>query len=334
MMSHLRQDPLRGYWVVVNETRGRRPDEFAAAPARRRALRCPFCGGNEDATPHALAEYRGARNGSASLWQARVIPNKYPAFVGDAPPDRSNGRTIQPAGFHSADNAGRHEVIVESRRHVASFAQLTEDEAERAATVYRDRLLALTETPGLVYGALFKNTGADAGASIEHTHSQLIGMPFLPPEAVLEIENCRQHYNATGGPLLAEIVASELEQAIRVVARTENFIAFCPYASRFPFQMWVAPLQATPRFEHTPVEQLHELAGLLKHLVARIETATQGASHNMLLHTAPLKKTVCPGFSWRLELFPRISRQAGLEWGSGVFINTVAPETAAARLRE
>jgi len=325
-MSQLRLDPLRGYCVVVSEDRADRPDEFLPSPLQRRPIRCPFCGGHEDATPIALAEYP---HPSAGSWITRVVPNKFPAFSSNAAPVKPTERTE----FPCHPGVGVHEVIIESPRHVASFTSLTKQEACSAVGAYRDRMEALEEAPHVQYGLLFKNTGGDAGASIEHTHSQLIGMPIVPPDVRAELALCQRHHELSGGFLLEAITAAEQEEQARLVAESDHFVAFCPFASRFPYQICVAPRQPAERFTTASESQLADLADFLQQLIGKLEQATSGAAYNLLIHSAPCGAEHHPGFCWRVELFPRITRQAGFEWGAGAFINATPPEAAAEVLR-
>src|SRR5262245_51865364 len=170
-MSEFRQDPLSRRWVIIGGERGGRPNEFVEATTRASGLTCPFCAGHEGETPPAIATY-GA-NGKAK-WLVRVVPNKFPAVTVD-----------QPSGF------GRHEVIIESPRHVASLSELSDEEAEAAFVAYRDRLAELKREGQFQYVQIFKNVGPAAGASLEHVHSQLVALSSVPEVVQQELDSCR-----------------------------------------------------------------------------------------------------------------------------------------------
>jgi UDPglucose--hexose-1-phosphate uridylyltransferase len=330
-MSEYRQDPLSRRWVIIGcDDRAGRPNEFVEATTRQSNLSCPFCVGNEAETPEALATYSAGGNGA---WTVRVVPNKYPAVTTDESrctscellsPSPSSG---QAAGF------GRHEVIIESPRHVASLSELTDEEAELVFTAYRDRLQQLKAEGAFRYAQIFKNVGPAAGASLEHVHSQLVALPGVPEVLQTELMSCEEHFQRTGRPLFPELIERELSGGKRIVAASPAFVAFCPYASRFPYELWIAPRQHQPRFEDTELGELGELSRLVRDCIGRIERAVGLSSYNYLLHTQPFDTPAHDHYHWHIEILPRLTKVAGFEWGTGCFINPYAPESAAVQLR-
>ncbi len=315
-MPEFRQDPLSGRWVIIAEDRAGRPHDYVAPPVSRKEDTCPFCAGNEHETPTAVASY--ALVNSTAAWDVRVVPNKFPAVASDPhPPATSwNGRTA----------VGRHEVIIESHRHLSSFTALPADAGELVFRVYQERLHAI-DRDRFPYGLVFKNTLPAAGASLEHLHSQLIALPFVPPDVARVQGRMREHFESSRNCLLCDAQRTAAE---RVVAETEHLIAFCPYASRFAYETWILPKEHQPRFED--FSGTAECSWLVGDVVRRLETFLNRPAYNYLIDTAPFDSSPGDYYHWHIELFPRLTKCAGFEWASGCYINPVRPESAASRL--
>lgn len=329
-MSEYRQDPLSRRWVIIGSDRAARPSEFIEEPVRRQPIPCPFCAGNERETPEAVATYSAPGKND---WLVRVVPNKYPAVT----VEQSLCPTCQPLGTAPPVGAvpgfGRHEVIIESPRHVASLSELTPTEGELVFRAYRDRIAALKATGRYRVVQIFKNVGPAAGASLEHVHSQLIALPGVPEVLAQELASCREHFAANRRPLVGDMLERELAAGARIVAKTANFVAFCPYASRFPYEVCLAPLQEQGSFEDAQASELGELSRLACDLVGRIERAGGQSAYNCVLHTQPFDTPPHDHYHWHIEILPRLTKVAGFEWGTGCFINPLPPESAAAQLR-
>ncbi len=329
-MPEYRQDPLSRRWVIVGSDRGSRPNEFIEDPVRRQPGPCPFCPGHETETPPAVAEYR---DGASRGWLVRVVPNKFPAVT----TDEAACPKCLPLGSDLAESEipgfGRHEVIIESPRHVASLSELTPAEAEQVLLTYRDRMLALKVEGRYRYVQIFKNVGPGAGASLEHVHSQLVALPGVPEIIATELSSCRDHFAQHGRPLVSDLIAAELAAGERIVAVASHFLAFCPRAARFPYETWVLPRRALPSFEAAQTGELSELSGLLQDVIGRIERAANFPAYNVVLHSQPFDTPADDHYHWHIEIIPRLTKVAGFEWGTGCFINPLPPETAAAQLR-
>jgi UDPglucose--hexose-1-phosphate uridylyltransferase len=198
---------------------------------------------------------------------------------------------------------------------------------------YRDRLRACARDPRLAYGQIFKNSGFAAGASLEHAHSQLIGTAVVPTQVKTELSKSRAYWQSTGRCVFCDMLARERQDGRRIVAEWPNFVAFCPFASQFPFETWILPRAHGAKFEEADDEQLEELAKMVRRLVAFTETALNDPAFNYLIHTIPFRATSTACYHWHLEFFPRMTKTAGFEWGAGDYINTVSPEDAASTLR-
>jgi UDPglucose--hexose-1-phosphate uridylyltransferase len=321
--SEFRKDPLSDRWVIIAEHRAARPDQFSVA-ARRIVAPCPFCGGREGETPPAVATYYSEESISANgAWQVRVVPNKYPALqAGDA---------THPADALRRAATGRHEVIVESPQHVVSLSALSEEQAALTFRAYQDRLCRIREDTQLAYGLVFKNARAAGGASLEHSHSQLLATPMTPAVLLEEMSGAERYWRQHGQCVFCDLAAQELSAGERLVLATDHYVAFCPFASRFPYETWIVPHHHALRFE----EETHvrELALLTRELIRRLETVLNEPAYNYWVHTAPWRGAAGDGFHWHLEIVTRVARLAGFELGAGYFINPVSPEQAAQRLR-
>lgn len=326
VMSEYRQDPVTENWVIVAQNRGERPDEFGLPSWRRQSTVCPFCEGQEDETPPEIARYPLPDQGT---WGVRVVPNKYPAVMREPAEPMQD---CQP--FRCQKGLGAHEVIIESPRHVVTLTEVPEIYSELAFRAYVDRLSSLRSQDEYGYGVVFKNVGAEAGASLEHVHSQVLATSLVPPAVAALHARWRRRCLPTGRSMAWEFLENELAAEVRVVARTEHFVAICPFASRVPYEVRILPLAHSPYFETTPPDQLRELAGLTREVSRRIEVATHRGAYNLIIHTAPFDTACYDYYHWHIEILPRLTRSAGFEWGSGCHINPLAPEEAAARLRD
>ena len=332
-MPEYRQDPLSLRWVIVGSDRSTRPQEFVEHTDRRSDIGCPFCAGQEAQTPNPVQVYP-ALNGRAKLfpWQVRVVPNKYPAVTTDVIPDGpTNGSN---GSLHRHRNGfGQHEVIIESPEHLTSLSQLSADNQRLVWQVYQDRLRQLRQDGRFKYVQIFKNVGAAAGASLEHSHSQVVALPWTPEDVQKEVERFGQHQAKTGRSLLTQIVDEELATGERIVAQSANLVAFCPWASRFPYQVCIAPRRAAGSIENLPAGELGELATIAGELIGRIERKIGGAAYNLILHTEPFDIGPRDHYHWHIEIFPRLTKAAGFEWSTGCWLNPQLPEQAAAALR-
>jgi UDPglucose--hexose-1-phosphate uridylyltransferase len=330
-MPELRKDPVVGRWVIIAHERAKRPHDFRSeAPPRAEGQVCPFCEGNEQMTPPEILAYRdfGSRpNGPG--WRIRVVPNRFPALkIEGGLNKRGEGIYDMMAGV------GAHEVIIESPRHHVNASTLPEENLRDVIWVYRDRLVDLKKDKRLVHGMLFKNVGEAGGASLEHTHSQLIVTPIVPISVWEEMTGALEFFNYRGRCIYCDMVQQELAAEKRVVLDSAHFTAFCPYASRFPFETWIVPKAHASHFENISKPGVDDLGQVLHQVLGKLEQALDSPSYNYIIHTAPFDHSELPHYHWHIEVIPRLTKVAGFEWGSGFYINPVPPEDAAAFLRE
>ena len=330
-MSELRKDPIVGRWVIIAPNRAKRPADFKSEFQPVDGGRyCPFCEGNEDATPGEILAYREAGSKPNSKgWRIRVVPNKFPALTveGDL---KKRGDGI----YDVMNGVGAHEVIIECPDHQTNMSQLPVETIREVLWVYRDRLVDLKKDPRLAHGLIFKNKGAPAGASLDHSHSQLIVTSVVPISVWEEMTGALEFYNYRGRCIYCDMIQQELSAAGRIVLDTPNFVVFCPFAGRFPFETWILPKQHSSQYENIPRQGVEELGMVLKNILSKLELALDDPPYNYVIHTAPFDATELAHYHWHLEIFPRLTRVAGFEWGSGFYINPVLPEEAAGFLRD
>jgi UDPglucose--hexose-1-phosphate uridylyltransferase len=329
-MPELRKDPVVGRWVIIATEREKRPSDFRSEPQPVRSEFCPFCEGNEDKTPPEILAYRDRQSRTNQPgWRVRVVPNKFPALQiegnldkrGDGIYDRMNG-------------IGAHEVIIETPKHEITITALSPAHVEEVLWSYRDRLVDLKKDTRFVYGLVFKNVGSAAGASLEHTHSQLIVTPTVPIAVAEEMNGSETFYKFRGRCLFCDIIDQEISVRDRIVMDDPNFLAIEPYAPRFPFETWIIPKRHSSHFENIQRFEIEGLVNVLLTVLTRLEKALSNPSYNYIIHTSPFDRSELPYYHWHLEIIPRLTRVAGFEWGTGFYINPVPPERAAEFLRE
>jgi UDPglucose--hexose-1-phosphate uridylyltransferase len=329
-MPELRKDPVVGRWVVIATERVRRPSDFAPRREAPSGGPCAFCPGHEHETPPEVLAYRdgdGARDGAG--WRVRVVPNKFPALRIEGDLER-RGRGI----YDLMNGVGAHEVIVDSPDHTRDLDALPVAAVADVLAAYRDRMNDLRRDERFRYVIVFKNHGAEAGATLEHPHSQLVAMPVVPVSVSDELHNARAYHGYKERCLFCDILRQELEERVRVVAEADHVVAFAPFAARFPFETWILPRRHAAAYERVEPAELRDLATVLHSVLGRLGRALGAQPYNFWLHTAPFDAGDTPFYHWHLELIPRLSRGAGLEWGSGMHVNPMPPEDAARILRD
>lgn len=329
-MSEFRQDPVTGRRVIIASGRADRPWHIGTPKSPEHVTPCPFCAGREAMTPPEVWANRDPSTTADSPgWRVRVVPNKYPAL-------ESSGKRSEPyRDFYAAANGcGLHEVIIETPDHVVDMSALSAAQFVAIVEAYRTRLKALRTQRRWRYWLIYKNHGERAGATLEHIHSQLVALPFVPREARQEIHGARKHFKATGRCIYCAMIERERAQGARVVLASERFIALCPFAPRFGYETWILPLHHASSFEHSSHRDLEALADTLRTLILKLNRIAAHTPFNYLIHTEPAGESANELYHWHLELLPQITRAAGFEWGSGVHMNSVSPEDAARSLRD
>ncbi|MGC1106156.1 MAG: galactose-1-phosphate uridylyltransferase [Candidatus Acidiferrales bacterium] len=330
-MPELRKDPITGRWVIISTDRGKRPSDFVRESVRMKGGSfCPFCPGNETRTPPEILAY--GRNGSGKDtpgWSVRVVPNKFPALGIEGNLDRQ-GEGL----FDRMNGIGAHEVIIETPDHQSTLASLPDKSIEEVLWAYRDRVLDLKNDKRFRYILLFKNHGEAAGASLEHTHSQLIALPIVPKRVREEVDSSKRYFEIKERCIFCDVIRQETETGTRVILGNDQFIALAPYAPRFPFETWILPRQHSSSFENQASPVYASLAKLFHEFLGRLDAVLNCPAYNYVIHTSPIGEEINDHYHWHVEMMPKLTRVAGFEWGTGFYINPTPPEEAARFLRE
>jgi UDPglucose--hexose-1-phosphate uridylyltransferase len=329
-MPELRKDPIIGRWVIISTERGKRPHDFVVEPEVTKGGFCPFDTGNEHTTPPEIMAYREPGTAPNSPgWRLRVVGNKFPALVMEGQLNRA-GEGM----FDKMNGIGAHEVIIETPDHHATLATIPVEGFMDVLSAYRDRIVALSQDPRFKYVVVFKNWGRAAGASLEHTHSQLIGLPIVPELVQEELAGSKFYYNYKERCVFCDMIRQELQQQSRVLLENEEFLAICPFAPRSPFEVWILPKNHHSSYVDLTQDSCRLLAQLFSETMKRLAKVIGQAPYNFILHTAPFREPDLPYYHWHFEIMPKLTLMAGFEWGSGFFINPTPPEDAAQYLRE
>lgn len=330
-MPELRKDPITARWVIISTDRGKRPVDFlrdSVVPGDSK--NCPFCPGNESRTSPELLVY-GRNGGGANSpgWSIRVVPNRFPALKIEGDLDRE-GEGL----FDKMNGVGAHEVIIEAPDHAATLATIPERALEDVLWAYRDRMLDLKNDKRFRYVLIFKNHGEAAGATVDHLHSQLIALPIVPRRVREEVDNSWHYYDEKERCIFCDIIRQEMDTGERVVAENDHFITMTPYASRFPFEMWLLPKVHGSSYENNQSTMYASLARMLKDALMRIDAVLDRPAYNFMIHTSPIGEEINDHYHWHFEIIPKLTKVAGFEWGTGFYINPTPPEEAARFLRE
>jgi UDPglucose--hexose-1-phosphate uridylyltransferase len=333
-MPELRKDPIIDRWVIISSERGQRPVFLAEQeePPKPGAI-CPLCPGNEAMTPPEVFAIRppGASSPShGDNWLLRVVPNKFPAL-------RIEGElNKQGVGLYDKMNGvGAHEVIVETPVHSQTLTQMDVPSVQNLFTAYRERTLDLLQDKRFKFIMIFKNSGSMAGASLAHSHSQLIALPIVPKRLSEEINGALNYYKYRDRCVFCDIIAQETEERTRVIYENEHFIALSPFASRFPFETWILPKEHEESFLTSRHDDNYFfIADALSAVLRRHEKILNRPPYNFMIHTTPVELAKAPHYHWHIEIIPRLTKMAGFEWGTGFYINPTPPEEATIFLQE
>lgn len=315
-MSELRKNPFTGEWTLCAENRKNRPYEFIHTTEVKvdNSCTCPFCGGHEQWTTEAV--YQDGENDS---WKIRVFPNMFPAVSEHA--QQPNAEIL----YEQTAAIGRHEVLVDTPHHEATIDQFSQEQISQVLVVLQERYRRILEKDETEYVQIFKNCGASAGMSIRHSHWQLMGLPMVPKRIIDMAEHMQKE-----DCLLCKLIAYEKEKSTRVAFENKIFLAITPYASRFPYEVWVCPKEHRKNYGELTTNQLLSLGQMLQKIIAGTTSLRGDVGFNICLIDAAKGQD----FHWHLEILPRIGGFAGFEYATNSFINPVLPETAAEYYRQ
>jgi len=329
-MPELRRDPIHGRWVIISTERGRRPSDFVTEERRPIGGFCPLCEGNEDKTPPEIIAFR--ENGTPPNtpgWTLRVVPNKFPALRIEGELNRE-GEGI----YDKMNGIGAHEVVIETPLHYETIATLPLKAVKDVLWAYRERMTDLRRDQRLRYVLVFKNHGVAAGASLEHSHSQIIALPIVPRRVAEEMEGAQNYFHYKERCVFCDIIRQELQQKNRLIIENQAFLSIAPFASRFPFETWILPKTHYPVFEHMEPPLYEQAAQILSETLHRLRQVLNDPPYNYIIHTSSFSDLENDQYHWHFEIMPKLTKLAGFEWGTGFYINPTPPEEAAQYLRE
>ncbi len=329
-MTELRKRLFVDEWVVIAPERAERPRQLDLSLASNDGP-CPFCPENSDVTPPTIDTWPSPAFDDEP-WGVRAIPNKFPALRVEEQPHFDADDPASP--YRRRPGIGAHEVIVEAPDHVTGWHELSVSHLARIFGAWQDRIDDLRGDERLEAAVVFKNHGARAGATLAHTHSQLVALPLVPPQLHRELTGARQYFEDHDDcALCAMIDFEQSKQGQRIVVEHDDAVAMCPFGSRTAFETWIAPVDHRGDFSTADESQLEAIAELTASILDRWRQAIGPVAYNLILHSLPFDLAGEPYYHWHLEFIPRIGQVAGFEWGSDMFINATPSEVAARHLR-
>lgn len=342
MSAELRLDYLNNRWSLISIERSRRPRDYTVSIYEEPTTdisKCPFEYGNEDKTPSEVFSIREYGSPNTPGWKVRVFPNKYPALrIENTDARDTDGFFDKIGGF------GAHEVIVETPDHFKHTQDFNLEEYFNMFVAFRERMKALYLDQRIKYVHIFKNHGKEAGKSLVHSHSQLIALPIIPTRIEVQISQSRGYFTQKERCYLCDEIKMELKENKRIVYENQEFIAYCPYASLYPFQIRIAPKVHHNDFSSSTNDTLKQLSEVIHYTVRKLYKALINPPFNLILYTSPpqRKHSSKPNYyhgieyfyHWHIEIIPRITTLAGFELGTDIYINPTPPEEAAKFLVE
>ncbi|MEW6042428.1 MAG: galactose-1-phosphate uridylyltransferase [Elusimicrobiota bacterium] len=330
-MPQIRQNLATREWVVIATERAKRPYDFKASDKKKVTLpeyseKCPFCPGNESAL--APVETHSIRDKSGK-WRVRSIPNKFSALSTDGMPE-----FIQNGIYRWINGVGIHDVIIETPLHNTCMALFPVEQIVDVLSIYKARYLMALADDRIELVIIFKNHGESAGTSIEHPHSQMIAMPIVPSHIRNRISEAMSYFDDHRECVYCKMIKEEITSGERIINETNNFVCFIPYAALSPFHIWLFPKKHMPSFPMLDDVFLLELATVMKDVLSRLYFGLNDPDYNFVVMSLPGTLRENKFFHWYISFVPRVSKAAGFELGSGMFINTGLPEESAKFLRE
>lgn len=327
-MSELRFNFVTGDWVIIAPERARRPEDFKDTRKKEElpvyVETCPLCAGNEKETPPET--FRIEEGGK---WSVRVVPNKFAAVM----PEKTIIR--ESTGVKKfMTGAGMHEVIIDTPLHNTSIAMLPVSDVENILFAYKKRFLDLYKMSFIEHVIIFKNHGLRAGTSLQHPHSQIVGTPVIPGRLKGRIEEALRYYDDFGQCLYCLILKEELTDGVRIISQNDSFAAFIPYSALSPFHIWIFPKRHSGCFGSISDSELHDLALTLKEVLERLHIGLGDPDFNYVIHSLSPSECAVRYFHWYLSIVTRVTRTAGFEIGTGMYINPSIPDSSARFLRD
>jgi len=295
-MTQIRKDFLLERYSIISELRGARPHHFHPVSREKKNQVCFFCPGNENLTPPTIDRFP-----KSGKWEIRVFRNKFPALK---PPQ------------------GDHEIVVETNKHGSGVENLEPEKIVEVFRMYEKRRKALEKK--YKYVSIFKNSGKGGGASLPHSHTQILAGPLVPTVTAQENEAAKRYYKKWHRCAWCDYI-KKIDKK-RIAIETKNIIAITADAPRFPYEVCLMPKKHRGNFSDLGPSEALDFCSALKKLLMKI-TSEVGDSYNFVVHHS--QKGNGKWFHFHIEILPRDALHAGYELGEGVYMIQVSPETAA-----
>ncbi|MDI6865405.1 galactose-1-phosphate uridylyltransferase [Thermodesulfovibrio yellowstonii] len=324
-MSELRLNLITNDWVIMigRETS---PRDYVVKEKRKLpefVESCPFCPGNEIYTPSEVYRIRDEKG-----WRIRIVPNKYAVLSGDMEKIRSEDGLRK-----TITGTGLHEVIIESPLHNLTTAIMPVSQIKDVLQTYKERFLAFYSDRRIEHVIIFKNQGPLSGTTIQHPHSQIVGLPIVPFQIRERTAKAMHFFDSTGECIFCKTLDEELSCSIRIICNTEHFVSFIPYASLSPFHIWIFPKRHSGSFATIKENEIWDLAFNLKSTMAKLYYGLENPDFNLVLRSGSIAESELEYLHWYISIVPRIVQASGFELGSGMYINHLLPEVASEFLR-
>lgn len=329
----LRKDIINNKWVVFSPARSKRPSDFKSKspvsdPTHNQSQECPFCIGHEHECAPEIFRVLNDPDSPDSKWKIRVIQNLYPALSRDIEPHKLG---LEKPSCEVIPGFGFHDVVIETPTHPVHLSDLSGSGVGDVLMAYKKRVLQLASFDAIKYIQVFKNHGASAGASMSHSHSQIIALPIVPPSISTRLEAMKEYFEQTGKCVLCEKPPKEL-----LIYESRYFISIVPFAASYAFEIWIIPRYHSAYFHGIDKEKADDLGGLLRLMLKKMALQLNNPPFNFMIHTSPLRldDSHLNCSHWFLQIVPQLTVLAGFEVATGCHINPVFPQDAAKILRE
>lgn len=327
-MPEIRQNMATKEWVIIATERAKRPKDFITKKDFKEDVpeldeNCPFCPGNEEKAPPETF-----RISDGDKWFTRVVPNKFAALT----PEGERVRKYDGI-YRYMSGVGVHEVIIESPVHNRFISVMNRKEVENIVRAYKNRYVEISKDERIEHIIIFKNHGPSAGTSLIHPHSQVIALPLIPQHIRHRIWEANRFFDDNGTCVFCHMAEQERKEKERIVYENEHFLTFCPYASFGPFHMWIVPNRHMSQFSDINEEEIKSLADSLKVVITKLNNGLNNPDYNLVVRSNTVDVKKSDSFHWYIAVVPRLSKTAGFELGSGMFINVSLPEENAEFLR-
>lgn len=330
-MPELRKNIITREWVIIAKERSKRPEDFHKKPEpveidKEKIIKnCPFCPGNEHMVPDVILSYGNNVSGKNAGWDVKVVPNKYPALL-DVEQNKLKKST---EGIYDILNGvGKHEVIIETSDHFTDLPFMEIAHLESIISVFYERYVALMKNNNLEHIIIFRNHGPQAGTSLIHPHSQLIATPVMPKDIYMEAAGAELYYEYEEKCPYCHVIDFEDQDGERKICENDSFISINPFFSRYPFETWIMPRRHNASFGNINLHEGGDLAKIIQETLLRLYKCLEDPSYNLTLHSLANPEKQADSYHWHFKIIPRITTPAGFELGTGMYINTIAPEDA------